>query len=83
VSILFEIVVGCPANDEAAIPADVPTFVSEMIEVGLSSESRSLSSFRDIFETLKRHDFGIVAGVDSAEVLRFVGWVEFLEESRE
>jgi hypothetical protein len=83
VSILFEIVVGGPASDEAAVAADVPEFVSEMIEAGLSGESRRLSSFQDIFETLKQHDFGIVAGVDSAEVLDFVGWIEFLEQSRE
>jgi hypothetical protein len=82
-SVLFEIVVGCPMSDEASIPADVPIFVSEMIEVGLSGELRRLSSFCRIFETLKQHDFGIVAGVDFAEVLGFVDWVESLVQSRE
>jgi serine/threonine protein kinase len=83
VSLLFEIIVGHPANDEMSIPADVPNFVSEMIEAGLSRKSRRLSSFRDVFEILKQHDFGIVAGVDSADVLSFIGWVELLEQSRE
>jgi hypothetical protein len=83
VSILFEIVVGRPPSDEAAVPADVPMFVSEMIEEGLSGEWRRPSSFLDIFETLKEYDFRIVAGVDSAEVLSFVGWVALLEQSRE
>jgi hypothetical protein len=83
VSILFEIIAGCPPSDKAAILADVPLFVSEMIDAGLSGESIRLPSFRDIFETLKWHDFGIMADVDSADVLTFVGWVELLEQSRE
>jgi hypothetical protein len=62
---------------------DVPTFVYEMIKSGLSGEWRRLSSFQNIFETLKQHNFEIVSGVDSAEVLSFVGWVEELEQSRE
>jgi serine/threonine protein kinase len=82
-SILFEIVVGYPAKDDADMPADVPTFVCEMIKSGLSDERKRWSSFRDIFETLERHDFKIVPGVDSAEVLSFVGWVEELEQNRE
>jgi hypothetical protein len=52
-------------------------FVSDLTEAGLSGESKRLSLFWDIFEILKRHDFGIMAGVDSADVLGFVGWVEF------
>jgi serine/threonine protein kinase len=82
-SLLFEIIVGRPASEEVSVPADVPTFVSDRIEAGRSGKSRRLSSFWDIFETLKRHDFEIVAGVDSADVLSFVGWVELLEKSRE
>jgi hypothetical protein len=83
VSILFEIIVGRPLNDETYITADVPMFVSDMIEAGLSNEKRGLSSFRNIFEILKCHDFRIVPGVGSAEVLTFVDWVEQLEQSRE
>jgi hypothetical protein len=83
VSILFEIVVGRPVNDEANIPAEVPMFVSEMIKTELSGEKRRQSSFYDIFKTLKQHNFGIVSGVDSAEVLAFVDWVEVIEQSHE
>jgi serine/threonine protein kinase len=83
VAVLFEIVGGGPATNEAPISADVPKFVSELIDAGLSRGSRRLSSFRNVFETLKQHHFGIVAGVDSVEVLGFVSWVEFLEQSRE
>jgi hypothetical protein len=83
VLILFEIVVGHPANDETDIPADVPMFVCEMIKTGLSGEWRKLSSFLDIFETLKQHNFEIVSGVDSEEVLAFISWVEELEQFRE
>jgi hypothetical protein len=73
---LFEIVVGRPAKDEAEILADVSRFFSEMIQSRLSVEWRRQSSFRYIFETLKQHDFEIVSGVDSSEVLSVVGWVE-------
>jgi serine/threonine protein kinase len=82
VLILFEIVVGRPAKDEADIPADVPEFIREMIKAGLSGERRRWCSFSHIFRTLKQHDFRIVPGVESAEVLSFVGWVEELEQSR-
>jgi hypothetical protein len=83
VSILFEIVVGCPAKDETDIPADVPMFVSEMIKTGLWGEWRILSSFENIFKTLELQAFKIMCGVDLAEVLSFVSWVEELEQCRE
>jgi hypothetical protein len=41
ISILFEIVVGHPANDEADIPAEVPQFVSEMIKTGFLVKGES------------------------------------------
>jgi hypothetical protein len=81
VSILFEIIVGRPAKDEMDMPGDIPRFVSEMIKASLSSEWRNLSSFRDIFEILKQHDFAILSGADSKEVLAFVEWVELFEQS--
>jgi hypothetical protein len=83
VSILFEIVVHRPAKDEADIPTEGLKFVSEMIKTRLSGEKRRRSSFCDIFQTLKQHDFGIVSGVDSADVLVFVDWGELLEQSRQ
>jgi hypothetical protein len=52
-----------------------------MIEAELSSKSKRLTSFWDVFETLKQHDFMIAAGVDSADVVAFVDWVELLEQS--
>jgi hypothetical protein len=82
-SILSEIIVGFPVEDEANIPADVPKFVCEMIKSRLSDEWRRQSSFLDIFETLKQNNFGIVSGVDTAEVCAFVGWVEEFEQCRE
>jgi hypothetical protein len=54
----------------------------DVIQTGFSSEWRRLSSFRDIFEILKQHNFEIVPGVDSEEVSTFVEWVELLEQSR-
>jgi hypothetical protein len=54
-----------------------------MIKTGFSRHPRRVPSFRDVLKTLKRHNFAIVSGVDSAEVLAFVGWVEFLEQFRE
>jgi hypothetical protein len=36
-------------------------------------------SFNTILEILKRHDFEIEDGVDSAEVSAFVSWVESAE----
>jgi hypothetical protein len=53
VAVLREISVCGPAGIEANVPGDVPKFVSEMIEVGLSYELIQLSSFRDVFETVK------------------------------
>jgi hypothetical protein len=77
--ILFEIVVGEPATGEVSIPTSVPDFVSRIIKMGLYHISRTRSSFKDIFEILKRNNFRIEDGVDSAEVSAFVNWVESAE----
>jgi serine/threonine protein kinase len=58
---------------------DVPGFVVEIIERGLSGDSRNANSFVEIFEILKQNRFEIVAGVDCDEVLKFVSWVESSE----
>jgi hypothetical protein len=63
-SVLFEIIDGRLRNDEAGIRADIPMFLSAMIEETLSRESSSPSSFRNAFEILKSYDFRLVAGVD-------------------
>jgi hypothetical protein len=80
-SILFEVVVGRPANGETSVPANIPTFVSSIIESGLWLKSKSKCSFHDIFEILKENDFLIEDEVDSAEVSGFVSWVESAEDS--
>jgi hypothetical protein len=80
-SLLFEIIVSDRANVERSLPADAPSFVSEMIEAGLSSEAIRLSSFCSTFATLKQNSFGVVAGFGSAAVLSFVGWVELSKQS--
>jgi hypothetical protein len=40
-SLLFQIIVGRPASDEVSVPADLPMFVSHLIEAGLSGESKN------------------------------------------
>jgi hypothetical protein len=62
------------------LPPNIPVFVSEMIEGGLWPSSGEELSFISIIETLKTHDFGILAGVDSDEVSTFVGRVESATE---
>jgi hypothetical protein len=89
--LFFEIVAGRPlpppgaaqANMEVILPSDVPWFVSEIIEEGLRPRAGAQLSFIAIFETLKATDFGIVAGVDSAEVSAFVRRVESMMQSGE
>jgi serine/threonine protein kinase len=85
VSIWIEILVGHPAtlsdfsNGEMILPADVPMFVLEMISADQSPDRGISESFNHIFDVLKANDFGILSGVDSAEVLSFVTWIEWLE----
>jgi hypothetical protein len=78
-SILFEIVVGRPANDQPFVPTYISMFVSEIIKAGLWFECESPGSFCDIFEILLQNYFRIMDGVDSTEVLAFVNWVESVE----
>jgi serine/threonine protein kinase len=78
-SILFEIVVGRPANGEVSVPTNIPYFVSEIIETGLWSKRGC--SFNDILEILRKNRFQIENGVDSAEVFAFINWVESAEQS--
>jgi serine/threonine protein kinase len=82
--ILFEIIVGHPlmqsgvGNGQVTIPTNVLMFVSEFIEAGQSPRGRQ-QSFNEIFNVLKRHHFEIISGVDSADVLAFVNWIESFE----
>jgi hypothetical protein len=65
------------------LPPDVPAFVSKIIEGRLRPRAGRELSFIDIFETLKKNDFRIVAGVDSSEVSAFVNRRESAEQSGE
>jgi hypothetical protein len=84
-SILFEIIVGHPAirsevvNDQNIPFRDIRMFVLELITSGQSSKRGRGHSFNDIFNILKNHNFEILAGVASMDVLAFVDWVESFE----
>jgi serine/threonine protein kinase len=78
-SILFELEFGHPPQGEISIPTGISDFVSTIIESGLSPLSRRSYSFNTILDILKQNDFQIEDGVDSAEVSRFVSWVESAE----
>jgi hypothetical protein len=83
--ILFEIIFGHPMmlsgveNGQIRVPTNAPMFVLELIEAGQSPGSRRQQTFNDVFNVLKNNDFKIVSGVDSADVLTFVRWVESFE----
>jgi serine/threonine protein kinase len=70
-----------PANacERVEIPGFVPTFVSVLIESGLSANPRERPSFDDISEALKENYFRIADGIDSDEVSAFVSLVESSE----
>jgi serine/threonine protein kinase len=51
--------------EESCCSLSVPACVSEMIEMGPSSDPKAMLSFVDIFDTLKVHNFRILEGVDS------------------
>jgi hypothetical protein len=70
---------GRPSQGEVSIPTGIPDFVSRIIKSGLSPISGTNYSFNDILKILKENDFRIEYGVDSAEVSRFVSWVESAE----
>jgi serine/threonine protein kinase len=78
-SILFELVFGRPPHGEASIPTGIPDFVSNIIKSGLSPISEGSYSFNTILDILKRNNFQVEDGVDSAEVSVFVNWVESSE----
>jgi hypothetical protein len=86
VSILFEIIVGHPemlsesVNTEEIAFKDIPKFVSNLI-TSIQSPVRPIGrSFNDIFMVLKDHNFEILSGVDSVDVIAFVDWIESIEE---
>jgi hypothetical protein len=80
--LLSYIVVGSSAGRKGWDSA-VPSFVSIIIERGLSPDPKSMESFHGIFETLKWNGFKIMEGVDSDAVSRFVNWIESSEQLTE
>jgi hypothetical protein len=88
-SLLVEITVGQPsilagdADSEGTVKLGVSRLVSEIIEKIESKTWKRVNSLTSIIEILKRNNFEIEAGVDSNEVLEFVRWVEFMEQSSE
>jgi hypothetical protein len=76
--ILSAIVVGISADPVVRDP-HVPSFVSDMIEMGRSADSRSTESFAAILRILKENDFKIVESVDVQEVSDFVDRIEWSE----
>jgi serine/threonine protein kinase len=78
VSILSELMFGGPAHGEVSIPTRTAIFSFEMFKSRFSRISGS-SSFNTILEILKHYDFKIYDDVDSAEVSKFVSWVESAE----
>jgi hypothetical protein len=58
------------------LPPGVPGFVSEIIKEWLQTSAGKWLSFINIFETLKKNSFRIMAGVDFEEVSTFVHRVE-------
>jgi serine/threonine protein kinase len=67
------------AYEWIVIPGFVPKFVCDLIESGLSGNTRERPSFDDISEALKENYFRITDGVDSDEVSAFVSVVESSE----
>jgi serine/threonine protein kinase len=76
--ILSEIVVGASAEHGCA-SSDIPSFVSEIIENGESSDLKAVKSLSDILKILKLHNFKIIEGIDVEEVSNFVKWIEISE----
>jgi hypothetical protein len=85
ISLLLEIVTSYPAtlsggaDDEETVGPRVSEVVSRIMELSQRDSGRRYS-FNNIIHELEQHQFEIVDGVDSGEVLAFVQWVELLEQ---
>jgi hypothetical protein len=80
-SLLFDVMVHPSTTTENRV--NMPEFVSDIIEEGLSTNSRKIQSFWDIFEILKKYDFKIEDDVDSAELSAYINEIECIEQSEE
>jgi serine/threonine protein kinase len=78
---IFSKIVIDPSSRRDARGSEVPKFVSKIIKKGMSETSGTRHSFREIFTILSCNRFEIMKGVNSDEVLKFVKWVQSLEES--
>jgi hypothetical protein len=67
---------GC---ERVEIPGFVPSFISMLVESGLSTNSSKIPSFNNVSEALNKNYFSIADGVDSNEVSAFVSLVESSE----
>jgi serine/threonine protein kinase len=65
---------------EIMVDEEVPDFVSKMIEAIGSRDYATINSMKCIVDILKKNDFKIGNGVDSAELWEFVKWIENCEE---
>jgi hypothetical protein len=76
-------------NEEWTPKEDVSAFVSILREIVVDHIPHCLSSctdtpncsFSDILQVLKKENFNILKGVDSANVSKYVNWVELMEQS--
>jgi serine/threonine protein kinase len=88
-SLLVEITVGQPSilagdrDSEGTVKLGVSILVSEIIEKIQSKNWMRVNSLNSIIDILKKNEFQIEEGVDSEEVLEFVRWIEFMEQSSE
>jgi hypothetical protein len=77
-TIFSEIVFGASSERSGDAEA-VPSFVSEIIEIGQCTDLIELDPFTYILSLLKGDEFEIVEGVDVDEVTKFVSLIESSE----
>jgi hypothetical protein len=88
-SLLVEITGGQPSilagdpDSKRTVKLGVSRFVSEIIEKIQFEKWKRVNSLTSIIDILKSNKFEIEEGVDSEEVLEFVRWIEFMEQSSE
>jgi serine/threonine protein kinase len=83
VSIMFEMLIGCPEEEKerkengevTTTPECVPAFVGELLEKGLSPDLIE-PSFETMIKQMKKNSFAFEKGVDICEVLKFVDSIE-------
>jgi serine/threonine protein kinase len=79
----FSLIAVGASNGQSEGDSDIPTFVSEIIQRGLFTDSRTGESMGKIFNTLQQNEFKVMNGVNSDEVFTFVNSVESSEREME